>query len=196
VNLKERMQVLLAKLKFLLGWNRIAISLAGSTFLLIFASPSLLSLTAGTLIVTAGAALRTWSSGYVQKNRELSMDGPYAHVRHPLYVGNFLLGLGFAVMTHRWFLIVAFFVIFYLLYSSVIHEEEKTLQRHFGGAYAEYTKNVPAFIPSFSSQGPRTGHFTWELVRQHREYQAWLGILGGIFLLTVKMIWLDSMWGN
>src|SRR5438477_7276448 len=99
MNLNERMQVLLAKVKFLLGWNRIAISLAGSAVLLIFSRPSLLSLIAGSLIVTAGAALRTWSSGHVQKNRELSMDGPYAYVRHPLYVGNFLLGLGFAVMT-------------------------------------------------------------------------------------------------
>ncbi len=189
------MQTFLAKLKFTLGWNRIAISLVGSAVLLIFACPSLLSLIAGSLVVLAGAALRTWSSGYVEKNRELSMDGPYAYVRHPLYVGNFLLGFGFSVMANRWFLILAFVLLFYVLYASVIHEEEKTLQHTFGEAYTEYSKNVPAFIPRFDGRGPQTGRFTWELVRQHREHQTWLGIVGGICLLAAKMIWLKNLIG-
>jgi protein-S-isoprenylcysteine O-methyltransferase Ste14 len=189
------MQAFLTRLKFILGWNRIAISLFGAAVLLIFAQPSLWSLIAGSLIILAGAVLRTWSSGYVQKNRELSMDGPYAYVRHPLYVGNFLLGLGFSVMADRWFLILAFGVVFYVLYASVIHEEEKTLRHTFGGAYTKYSKNVPAFIPRFGGRGPQTNRFTWKLVRQHREHQTWLGILGGIFLLAAKMVWLQNMAG-
>ena len=123
------------------------------------------------------------------------MNGPYAYVRHPLYIGNFLLGLGFAVMAHRGFLIVAFFVMFYVLYASVIHEEEKTLRHTFGAAYTEYSKNVPAFIPRFGRREPQTGRFAWELVRQHREHQTWLGILGGICLFAAKMIWLHNMAG-
>jgi len=190
------MQVHLARLKVLLGWNRIAISLAGSAVLLILAHPSLLSLTFGSLVVMVGAALRTWSSGYVQKNMELSMDGPYTYVRHPLYVGNFLLGFGFSVMASRWYLIVAFLVFFYILYVSVIHEEERLLQKRFGEAYAEYSKNVPAFIPRFRWHGPRTGHFTWELVRRHREHQTWFGIIGGICLLALKMVWLKNLPGG
>jgi protein-S-isoprenylcysteine O-methyltransferase Ste14 len=189
------MRTFLAKLKFLIGWNRIAISLFCSLVLLLLASPSWLSLMIGSLIVMAGAALRTWSSGYVKKNMELSMDGPYAHVRHPLYVGNFLLGLGFSVMANRWFLVLAFLVIFYVLYASVIHEEERILRQTFGRAYAEYSKKVPTFIPSFGRRGPQTGRFTWELVRQHREHQTWLGILGGICLLAAKMVWLHGMAG-
>jgi len=190
------MQTVLTRLKFLLGWNRIAISLVGSAVLLIFASPSLLSLIAGSFFVLAGAAVRTWSSGYVQKNRELSMDGPYAYVRHPLYVGNFLLGFGFSIMAHRWFLILVFVLLFYILYASVIDEEEKLLHERFGVAYAEYSKNVPAFFPRFGRRGPQSGHFTWELVRQHQEHQTWLGILGGICLLAAKMIWLKNLTGS
>jgi protein-S-isoprenylcysteine O-methyltransferase Ste14 len=189
------MQPLLAKLKSLIGWNRIAISLVCSILLLVFARPSLMSLAIGSSIVMAGAALRTWSSGYVKKNRELSMDGPYAYVRHPLYVGNFLLGLGFSLMANKWFLVIAFLAIFYVLYASVIHEEERILVQNFGKAYAEYSKNVPTFIPRFGKRGPQTGRFTWDLVRQHREHQTWLGILAGICLLTAKMIWLHSMSG-
>lgn len=189
------MQTTLSRLKFLIGWNRIAISLVGSALLLIFARPSLLSLIAGLFFVLAGAAWRTWSSGYVQKNRELSMDGPYAYVRHPLYVGNFLLGFGFSVMANRWFLILAFVVLFYVLYVSVIDEEEKTLKSRFGDSYLEYSRNVPAFVPHFGKRGPQTGHFTWALVRQHREHQTWFGIVGGICLLAAKMIWLHNMAG-
>ena len=190
------MQALLTRLRFLIGWNRIAISLAGAVLLLILARPSLLSLGIGLLVVLAGAALRTWSSGYVQKNRELAMYGPYAYVRHPLYVGNFLIGLGFSVMAGRWFLLLAFAVLFYVLYATVIDEEEKTLRNTFGEAYAVYSENVPAFIPRFGGRGPQTGRFTWELVRQHREPQTWLGILGGICLLAAKMIWHNIGGGN
>ena len=124
------------------------------------------------------------------------MYGPYAYVRHPLYVGNFLIGLGFSVMAGRWFLLLAFAVLFYVLYATVIDEEEKTLRNTFGGAYAVYSENVPAFIPRFGGRGPQTGRFTWELVRQHREPQTWLGILGGICLLAAKMIWHNIGGGN
>lgn len=195
MNLKESLQASFARLRWILGWNRIAISLTGAVVLLALAYPSLPSLIIGSLIIMAGTALRTWSSGYVQKNRELSMDGPYVFVRHPLYVGNFLLGFGFSVMANRWFLILAFFVLFYILYVSVIHEEERLLHERFGEAYVEYSKNVPAFVPRFGWHGPRTGHFTWELVRKHREHQTWFGILGGICLLAIKMVWLRSMSG-
>ena len=193
--LRRTMPGFLKKLQFWLGWNRIAFSLGCSVLVVAFADPSLWSLAAGSSIIIAGAALRTWSSGYVKKNRELSMDGPYAYVRHPLYLGNFLLGLGFSIMANRWFLIIAFFVIFYALYASVIHEEEQTLHRTFGQAYKDYSKIVPPFIPRMGGGGPRTGRFTWALVRQHREPQTWLGILAGICLLTAKMIWLHSMAG-
>jgi hypothetical protein len=95
--------------------------------------------------------------GVCQKPR--AFDGcPYVYVRHPLYVGNFLLGLGFSVMTHRWFLIGVFYnvFIFFMLRSFVrkrrcMKDSVKPMLNIQGaGVY-----------PRFSGRGPQTGHFTW-----------------------------------
>jgi protein-S-isoprenylcysteine O-methyltransferase Ste14 len=44
----------------------------------------------GALLVMLGIAARLWASGHIKKNKVLATDGPYAYVRHPLYVGNLI----------------------------------------------------------------------------------------------------------
>jgi hypothetical protein len=44
----------------------------------------------------AGLWLRGYAAGYVKKNRELTVTGPYAHTRNPLYLGSMLMAAGFA----------------------------------------------------------------------------------------------------
>ena len=46
----------------------------------------------------AGGAVRVWAAGYLFKTHELAMWGPYAYVRHPLYLGRLLLLCGFTLM--------------------------------------------------------------------------------------------------
>ena len=58
--------------------------------------PEPMMLYIGTGIAAVGTLVRLWASGYVMKNKELATTGPYAYVRHPLYVGNILLLIGFS----------------------------------------------------------------------------------------------------
>ena len=44
----------------------------------------------------AGIAFRIWGCGHLRKNQQLTTSGPYAHVQHPLYLGTFLVSLGWA----------------------------------------------------------------------------------------------------
>jgi hypothetical protein len=46
--------------------------------------------------------LRALASGTVKKNRELSVTGPYAYTRNPLYLGSMLIAAGFAVALLSW----------------------------------------------------------------------------------------------
>ena len=48
-------------------------------------------------LIALGLALRSWSAGHLVKNQDLTMTGPYAHLRHPLYAGTMLLTAGFGV---------------------------------------------------------------------------------------------------
>ena len=54
------------------------------------------------VLVLPGLWLRGYAAGYVKKNRELTMTGPYAHTRNPLYLGSMLIAAGFAVALLSW----------------------------------------------------------------------------------------------
>lgn len=105
---------------------------------------------AGTVIAALGAAIRFWASGHVKKNRELATDGPYAYVRHPLYVGNILLLVGFSLASNLWWswLLMAFLLWFY--YPPAISYEDNKLRNIFGEKWENWSRDIHALIPSFS----------------------------------------------
>mgnify|MGYP001335172745 CR=1 FL=1 len=119
-----------------------------------WAEPTVRSFLYGGLLVLAGEAIRLWAAGYIKKYRvsevqadELVTAGPYAYVRNPLYWGNFLIGLGFAVIADWWPAYVLFLAVYLYIYSSVIPLEEAYLRETFGQSYDEYARSVPRFIP-------------------------------------------------
>jgi protein-S-isoprenylcysteine O-methyltransferase Ste14 len=103
----------------------------------------------GAAAVLFGIAVRLWASGFVKKNEELATGGPYARVRHPLYVGNILLSLGFCLAAWRWWawaLIVAFFLYFY---PTAIRREDAKLHRLFGESWEKWSSTTAALLPRF-----------------------------------------------
>lgn len=108
----------------------------------------------GLLIMLGGQALRLWAAGYIPKYRTevigapvLVTWGPYKWVRNPLYAGNAVMGLGWALMV-GWHWVAAFIAAFLLLYSMIIiPAEEAFLEEKFAGAYRDYKRLVPALIP-------------------------------------------------
>jgi protein-S-isoprenylcysteine O-methyltransferase Ste14 len=165
---------------------RVPLSTAIAVAFLLMANPIPVSLLAGLPLVIAGGALRTWSSGIIRKNRELAVSGPYAFTRNPLYVGNFLIGLGFVIMVNRPVLVAVFGILFALIYSALIREEEAVLAERFGDAYRDYLKRVPRFFPRLAGESA-SGEFDWRLVIRHHEYYAWLGMIGGLGWILWKM---------
>jgi hypothetical protein len=79
------------------------------------------------LLVAPGLWLRGYASGYVKKNSELTITGPYAHVRNPLYLGSILIAAGFAVALMSLAFTIVLVVIFLLIYVPVIASEEAFL---------------------------------------------------------------------
>jgi protein-S-isoprenylcysteine O-methyltransferase Ste14 len=144
------------------------------------------------LLVVPGLWLRAYASGYVKKNRELTMTGPYAHVRNPLYVGSILIAAGFAVALMSWQFAAALGVFFLLIYVPVIASEEAFLRDTFL-EFEWYCARVPRLIPRitpvrapYASREPGAG-FSLELYRKHREYNSAIGaaLLYGSLLLGI-----------
>lgn len=79
---------------------------------------------------------------------ELNTSGIYSVVRHPLYLGNFFMWLGTAVLVaNGWFLLV-FALSYWLYYERIMYAEEQFLRSKFGRIYLEWANKTAAFIPS------------------------------------------------
>lgn len=167
--------------------NRIAVSLLWGGAFWFFSKPTLFSIAAGFPLVVLGEAIRTWSSGHIRKNQELAVTGPYALTRNPLYLGNGVMGLGFALMARSGWLLLLFVLCFTLIYRFTIRREEEKLSAMFGPQFALYAESVPRFFPRLSAWRQAETAFDWGLVLKHREHRTWLGIVVVLALMIVRM---------
>ncbi|MBP9854795.1 MAG: isoprenylcysteine carboxylmethyltransferase family protein [Candidatus Omnitrophica bacterium] len=141
----------------------------------------------------AGVLIRTWANGYAIKMDRLTTCGPYGHVRHPLYVGSFLLLVGMMIMLKIHWLIVALIltVIVGWIYRSTIRHEERMLKDKFGAPYLDYIKKVSAFWPRLTSyQGSEQWPWSFQRYYKSQEYKIviWMSILIIIFYLKGEFL--------
>ena len=80
-----------------------------------------------------GLLLRGYASGYVKKNTELTVAGPYAHTRNPLYLGSILIAFGFALAARSFWIAMVVVLLFAAIYVPVIRSEEEYLRSVFPG---------------------------------------------------------------
>jgi len=181
VSLADRLQ----QRRVTLGW-------VFAAAFLIFARPTPPSIAAGALFFAVGAAVRTWAAGHIRKREVLAVTGPYAHTRNPLYFGSFLMACGALIMGRNIWIAVAFILFAVPVYHVVIRKEEVLLSRIFAEAYAAYTRDVPRFLPRLVVPAGSRGAFDWRLVRQHREWRAWIGGALLTLLLLARWYWMPG----
>jgi protein-S-isoprenylcysteine O-methyltransferase Ste14 len=159
---------------------------------ILFARPRPITLAVGAPISLIGLLLRAWASGHLRKNDALATTGPYAHTRNPLYLGSFIMGLGFTIASGRWELAVLFIALFLGIYLPVMRVESATLEKLFGERFREYVEAVPLFVPRVTPyrSGPSSGNFDQKLYLRYREYRAALGLLVAWSLLVFKAYYL------
>ena len=124
---------------------------------LVLAEPSGMSFLIGGFTALLGETIRLWSVGYAgsaTRTRHvgapmLITTGPYAYVRNPIYVGNFILSMGLCVMAWAWmpYMLGVFVLAFGVQYAMIVSLEEEHLQETFGDEYTRYLAHVPRFLP-------------------------------------------------
>jgi protein-S-isoprenylcysteine O-methyltransferase Ste14 len=154
-----------------------------SWYLVVARPSSSLALGLCVALVVLGCLVRSWSAGYLLKGKRTAVGGPYAYIRNPLYIGSFVIGIGFCAALWRWpptitsvGLAAAFLVGFGTVYRAKTLAEEKELAAHLGAPYQAYARTVPAFLPVRGRvRGLGAQRFSWELYRRNREYECILG---------------------
>lgn len=159
-------------------------------FVFVFlAKPTPPTLVLGAAVSVIGLAIRAWASGHIRKNAELAISGPYAYTRNPLYVGSFLIGLGFTIASGRIVLALLFAALFLGIYFPVMRVEATTLAELFGEKYDSYKRSVPLFFPrltAYRSQETAAARFDRSLYLRYREYRAALGLVVAWGLLLIR----------
>ena len=170
---------------------RVPIAFVFAIFYFWRAKPTWRFLLLGALIAAIGLVLRTLASGQVKKNQELTMTGPYAYVRNPLYLGSIIIAIGFAVAARDIWVAIAILAMFALVYVPVIRDEETFLRKQFP-AYDDYARRVPSLLPRTLLLRQTMDGFSRGLYWQHREYNALLGAAAMLAALAAKILWLHG----
>lgn len=176
----QRMLTLLSRWRVDVAWIGVV--------MIAFTHPTTRSIAAFLPLVAAGLLLRLWARGHLERGVPITQTGPYAYVRHPLYVGSFVLGLAFALMSRSVGVVALYAASFLVMYVPKALREEAYLRAMAGPSYDHYAARTGAVLPRAHRTGadpsaaPR--RFQWQRVRHHREWRTWVGVL-----LILAIVW-------
>jgi protein-S-isoprenylcysteine O-methyltransferase Ste14 len=181
-----------SRVKEVLNRWRVRIGLIVAIAVILFARPTWIALVEGIFISLVGLSVRAWASGHLRKEKELAVSGPYRYSRNPLYLGNFILGIGIVVGARSWWVLGLFVAYFGVFYPLIIRREKDRMKHLFPEQYEEYKKRVPSFFPSLKKRRFPSGiKFSWSLYKQNKEYRAFTGALIFWLILAAKILLLN-----
>jgi protein-S-isoprenylcysteine O-methyltransferase Ste14 len=154
---------------------------------------------AGVALVVLGQALRLWAVrhiGTISRTRTtrygpLMTAGPYAIVRNPLYVGNWLLWTGFAFWSRLLWMVPVAWLVFFAQYRAIAAWEAAFIRSKYVDAYDEYARRVRAWLPRWPSRAalaPVTPLHPWHEVFFSERGTLLAVVLMGL-LLSAKLAW-------
>lgn len=165
----------------------------------LLATPTWRSIAFGTIVAAFGLMVRAAAAGYLRKDRELAVTGPYALTRNPLYLGSAILAAGFVVASHSWIAGTLVSLYFGVFYYAVMRNEEEDLRMRFGPDFDAYASRVPLFFPNIFASGrsqsasksttndEANGGFSWAQYRRNREYRALFGAIAAMAMVCLRI---------
>ena len=121
-----------------------------------------------------------------QVAESLNTSGIYSTVRHPLYLGNYLMWIGIVVFTHNFAFVIIVSLLYWLYYERIMFAEERFLEKKFGQIYMDWSLKVPAFIPQWSTFRKSEIPFSMKSVLR-REYSGVLATVIGFVYVEILM---------
>lgn len=152
--------------------------------LVLVAKPRTAWLPWGIAVSLGGELVRIWAAGHLTKGTRLTTSGPFARVRHPLYLGSLLIATGYCFMSGLWFAFPVVWLLYILFFGSAMFHEEKVLELAFGEDYRIYKARIPRLLPGLTSFPSPARQFSCRQAVINREPRVALGVLVilGLFL--------------
>ena len=174
--------------KFFVRW-RVRLGYPLAIVVVFLSRPTPRSILLGALVGAAGLGMRAYAAGYLHKQEVLTVTGPYAYTRNPLYLGSAILALGAGIATRSWISALLLIAYFALFYSIVMQREGNELHVRYGASFEEYARIVPLFIPRLTAAklpAASAGAFSLAQYKKNHEWQAAAGFLFLVLVLLLR----------
>ena len=163
------------------------------------------------LISAIGLLVRSYTVGHTpagtsgrntkrQVAESLNKTGAYSIVRNPLYLGNFIMGLGVSLFAHVWWLVMIYVLVWWIYYERIIFAEEAFLRRKYGEEYLRWAEVTPILIPNFRLFRKSDLRFSMRNVLK-REYNGFFAVIVILFVFECvgdyfvkSKLEIDPMW--
>ena len=162
----------------------------GAFLLFFFSKPYFPGIAVGLILIFLGESIRVWAAGHLQKNETLTVTGPYAYVKNPLYIGTILITVGFCILADNIYLLAAATLIFcfhYIPYKKRM--EGDRLKKIFGNPYEDYDQKVPEYLPGWKRYSDKRVPWKFRCFIENSEEGILLIILAGILLILSRPYW-------
>ena len=124
----------------------------------------------------------------------LNSSGMYSMVRHPLYLGNYLIWLGISLSSFNIYFAIIMSLLFWIYYERIMFAEERFLERKFGADYLNWASKLPAFLPSILNFKKSDTKFSIITVLR-REYASVLAaVVGFTFIEVLRTYFSTNNW--
>lgn len=147
----------------------------------------------GAPVTVLGELIQMWAGSQLHKDQHLTISGPYSHVRNPMYIGRFVLGLGLFIMTVNPYLIAAYVVLFAAYAHMRVQREEGRLKVIFAPDYQHYCSEINRWLPRPKPYSrSESKNASWAQVCANHENINLLGtlvVLAAIYLRIVNIHW-------
>ena len=162
----------------------------GAILVVIFAKPQFPGILIGLIFIFLGEGIRIWAAGHLQKNEVLTVTGPYAYVKNPLYIGSIFITAGFCILADNiYFLAGAFFMFcfHYIPYKRKV--EGDRLRKIFGNQFVDCDEKVPDYLPRWTPYSHEKISWQFRCFIENSEEGILLLVLAGIVLILSRPYW-------
>lgn len=144
----------------------------------------------GAPVAVLGELIQMWAGSQLHKDQHLTISGPYSHVRNPMYMGRFVLGMGFFIMTANPYVIAGYAIVFAIYAHMRVNREESRLKVIFAPDYQHYCSEIGRWLPKLKPYSrSESKNASWAQVCANHENINMLGtliVLGAVYIRLIK----------
>lgn len=140
----------------------------------------------GAPVSVLGELIQMWAGSQLHKDQHLTISGPYSHVRNPMYIGRFVLGMGFFIMTANPYIIAGYVIVFAAYAHTRVLREESRLKVIFAPDYQHYCSETGRWLPKLKPYSrSESKNASWAQVCYNHEN---INMLGTLFALALEYV--------